>query len=196
MSKTQFLIGGNGLNFQDNFYPQDLPKEWRFDYYSASFEALCLPIDTAENLPAILTEFCSDADEFELVLSINKTQLADTQQLSALLALVADYQAFFTLYCQTNTEPKAAAAALLANYKLCFQSDQKLQLDLNQAFVNQQYFAFNHYPIFIANSADLPQTKTYLAQTAKIQRKSIVIFNTKTADYLAQTRVISELLGF
>ena len=54
MSETEFLIGRSGLNLQDDFYPDDLPNEWRFDYYSTMFKALSLPIDGDEEPDKLL----------------------------------------------------------------------------------------------------------------------------------------------
>jgi hypothetical protein len=45
MSETEFLIGRSSLDLQDDFYPDDMPSEWRFDYYSTMFKALSLPIE-------------------------------------------------------------------------------------------------------------------------------------------------------
>lgn len=196
MRKTQFLIGRNGLNFQDDFYPNDLPQEWRFDYYATSFEALCLPIDTDEDLPTILVELREDGKEFELVLSISDTQLSDIVQLSTLLSSVANYQQFFTVFCQTDTAPAPAVMDLLADYRLCFQSNHPLKLALNQAAANSQYFAFNHYPVLLVDTPDLQQTRAYLQQIASINTKSILIFRQPSSENLQQMRIVSELLGF
>lgn len=100
MSETEFLIGRCGLDLVDDFYPDDLPSEWRFDYYSTLFKALSLPIDTTEDLESIFEELEGsspeeDGEEFELVLTITPQQLLDASTLSTLLDSVAPYRLLF-----------------------------------------------------------------------------------------------------
>jgi len=87
MNETEFLIGRSGLNLQDDFYPDDLPSEWRFDYYSTLFKALSLPIDSDEDLDLIFEELSDTEEEFELVLSIKQAQLMNAKQLASLLSM-------------------------------------------------------------------------------------------------------------
>lgn len=197
MSETQFLIGQNGLNFESDFYPDDLPEEWRFDYYATQFKALSLPIDSTQDLPQILAELEHDDEEFALVLSISYAQLTDTGQLSALLSKVADYQLCFILFCQVDAAPKHSVMDLLAGYRFCFQSKHLLKLDLKHARINEKYFAFNQYPILICDEVfNELQTRIYLQKIADINHKSILIFTSTGSETLQKTRVISELLGF
>lgn len=196
MRKTQFLIGQDGLNFHNDFYPDDLPQEWRFDYYATSFEALSLPIDTDEDLPQILAELGDSDEAFELVLSIKYAQLTNTQQRSALLSLVSDYPASFTLFCQVDAAPAPAVMDLLANYRICFASERPLKLALNQAAANAQYFAFNHYPVLVDDAPEPQKIRAYLQQIKRINTKSILILRTPKSETLRQIRIIAESLGF
>lgn len=202
MHATQFLIGQNGLDFQNDFYPDDLPTEWRFDYYTSFFQALSLPIDTLEDLPAIFADLADLADlseqpAFSLVLSITARQLTGPQ-LPTLLAKLTDYQPYFTLFCSVDSAPSPAVMTLLAGYQLCFSSKQPLKLSLNHAIIDEQHLHFNHHPVLFYNqSAYKPQqTRTYLQQSAPINTTSVVILPPTSSETLHETRVIAQLLGF
>ncbi len=197
MSQTQFLIGRSGLDLQDDFYPDDLPSEWRFDYYSTLFRALSLPIDTDEDLEEIFEEIKTSEEEFELVISIEKAQLTDPKQLSALLPSVASYQRFFTLFCQLDKPPTQVVMDLLHGYQLCFQSPKPLKLDLKQVKVMGEYLSFNQHPV-LYNSAtwDEKQMRTYLQEISSINTKAILICEFAESETLNKIRLVSELLGF
>jgi len=163
MSETEFLIGRSGLDLQDDFYPEDLPSEWRFDYYSTMFKALSLPIDTDEDLDQIFEDMQEAEEEFELVLSIEQSQLINKTQLTSLLSSVSEHQADFTLFCVVDQSPDKAVMDLLTGYHVCFQSTKPLLLDLNEVQINAQTLSFNQTPIlYSAEAWDEKQMRSYL----------------------------------
>jgi hypothetical protein len=197
MSETEFLIGRSGLNLQDDFYPDDLPEEWRFDYYSALFKTLSLPIDTNEDLDQIFEEIEDTKEEFELVLSIEQVQLTDTQQLATLLSRVADYQQYFTLFCELDQIPKPEVMDLLKNYRICFQSTKALALNLTVAVVMGKYLSFNQYPVLYSSEVwDEKQMRTYLEEASSVNAKTLLICKFAESEALNKIRIIAELLGF
>jgi hypothetical protein len=197
MSETEFLIGRSGLNLQDDFYPDDMPEEWRFDYYSTLFKTLSLSIDTDEDLDQIFEEIEDTEEEFELVLSIEQAQLTDTQQLETLLSEVADYQQYFTLFCELDQAPKPEVMALLKGYRICFQSTKALTLDLTAAVVMGKHLSFNQYPVLYSSEVwDEKQMRAYLEEASSVNTKTLLICKFAESEVLNKVRIIAELLGF
>jgi hypothetical protein len=197
MNETEFLIGRSGLNLQDDFYPDDLPSEWRFDYYSTLFKALSLPIDTDEDLELIFEELSGSDDEFELVLSIEQKQLMNVKQLTLLLSSVSEYKDQFTLFCEIDHAPSTEIMNLLSDYQLCFQTDKKLKLKLTEKLAVGQTLYFNHLPVFYSSEVwDEKQIRVYLEDAASINTKTILICKYAESETLNKVRIIAELLGF
>jgi len=197
MSETEFLIGRSGLDLQDDFYPDDLPSEWRFDYYSALFKTLSLSIDTDEDLDQIFEDIEDTGEEFELVLSIEQSQLFDIDNLGQLLDSVADYQQYFTLFCEVDKAPGRAVMDLLADYQLCFQSDKSLKLGLKEAEISGRTLSFNQYPVLYSSEIwDERQMRAYLEEVASINTKTILICKFAESSALGKIRIIADLLGY
>lgn len=197
MSKTEFLIGRSGLDLVDDFYPDDLPNEWRFDYYSTLFKTLSLPIDTEEDLESIFEEL-EDSDEmFELVLSIDAQQLSDVDTLSNLLDSVAEYKSLFVLFCELDQQPSAKVMILLKPYRVAFQSDKVYKIDLTNKEVAAKYLYYSYIPVlYTQNSWDEKQMRAYVEQAAIINERTILICKQAESEALNKIRVIVEILGF
>ncbi|MDG2354268.1 MAG: hypothetical protein P8L86_05585 [Gammaproteobacteria bacterium] len=197
MSETEFLIGRSGLDLQDDFYPDDLPSDWRFDYYSAMFKTLSLSIDTDEDLDQIFEDIEETNEEFELVLSIEQSQLFDIKQLSRLLRSVADYRQYFTLFCEVDAAPDKVVMDLLVDYQLCFQSVKPLKLGLKEAKVNAQTLSFNQYPVLYSSEIwNEKQMRAYLEEVSSVNTKTILICKFAESAALNKIRIIADLLGF
>lgn len=198
MNKTEFLIGRNGLDLQDDFYPDDLPQDWRFDYYAAIFKTLSLPIDTDEDLEQIFSDIKEDEeDKFILVLTIEYSQLIDTKTLKQHLSDVADYSQHFILFCEVKQAPNKETIALLSNYTICFQSYKALKLDLQEVQVLDVTLSFNQYPVlYSAQIWDEKQMRNYLESVANINTKTILICKFAEREALDKIRIVSELLGY
>ncbi|MDB3870308.1 hypothetical protein N9351_05575 [Candidatus Thioglobus sp.] len=197
MSETEFLIGRHGLDLIDDFYPDDLPSEWRFDFYSTLFKALSLPIDTEEDLELIFEEI-EDSDEvFELVLTIESHQLLDINTLSALLSAVEPYQSLFILSCELEQQPSAKVMALLDNYRVSFQSDAQYDLSLNNKQAMGQYLYYSHLPVFsMQGSGDDKKMRANIEKIAEINTRTILICKSAESEALHKIRVIAEILGY
>ncbi len=197
MSKTEFLIGRSGLDLQGDFYPDDLPSDWRFDYYSALFKALSLPIDTDEDLDQIFEDIEETGEEFELVLSIEHAQLTNVERLTALLSTVVDYQQYFTLFCKVDEAPKKSVMELLKGYQICFQSSKPLKLDMQEKNTMGKVLTFNRMPVLYSSTAwSEKQIRAYLEEVASINTKTIFIGRFAESDTLNKIRIIAELLGY
>lgn len=198
MNKTEFLIGRSGLDLQDDFYPDDLPQDWRFDYYAAIFKTLSLPIDTDEDLEQIFSDIEEDEEgEFVLVLTIEYSQFIDTAILKDYLSGVQEYAENFVLFCEVEKAPSKEVMSLLSNYKICLQSSKTLKLDLQEVQVSDVTLSFNQYPVlYSAQIWDEKQMRAYLEGIANINTKTILICKFAEREALDKVRVVSELLGF
>ena len=198
MNKTEFLIGRSGLDLQDDFYPDDLPQDWRFDYYAAIFKTLSLPIDTDEDLEQIFSDIEEDeVNEFTLVLTIEPSQLTDTITLKKTLSEVQGYSQNFILFCEVDKVPSREIMKLLSGYKVCFQSSKTLKLDLQEAQVSDVILSFNQYPVlYSAQVWDEKQIRTYLESIVNINTKTVLICKFSERETLDKIRIIAELLGF
>ena len=197
MSQTEFLIGRSGLDLVDDFYPDDLPSEWRFDYYSTQFKTLSLPIDTEEDLELIFEELEDSDEEFELVLSIGSQLLADINELSALLDSINPNKSLFTLFSELEQAPSAEVMSLLKDYQVSFQSDNRLKLKLQGKEVAGKHLYYNHIPVlYTQNSWNEKQMRAYVEQAAVINARTILICKNAESEVLGKIRVIAEILGF
>ncbi|WXU00277.1 MAG: hypothetical protein Ctma_0990 [Catillopecten margaritatus gill symbiont] len=198
MNQTEFLIGRSGLGLQDDFYPDDLPEDWRFDYYAAIFKTLSLEIDTNEDLEQIFEDIQEDEEgEFTLVLTIEESQLTDIAVLTKLLSTVQVYAADFILFCEVAETPSKAVMDMLSGYKICFQSSMVLKLDLQEVKVAESLLSFNQYPVLYSSQAwDEKQMRNYLEGIANVNTKTILICKFAERETLDKIRIIAELLGY
>jgi hypothetical protein len=197
MSKTQFLVGRSELNMQDDFYPEDLPPEWRFDYYSTMFKALSLQIDSNDDLDQIFEEIEESEEEFELILSIDQEQLNNIEKLNSILKTVTDYKDNFTLYCEVEFSPSEEVMSTLSGYNLCLQSLNSLDIGLTKVSVIDQYIYFNHVPVFYSSVIwDEKKIRSCLEQISTIDTRTVLICKNAESETLNRIRIISELLGF
>lgn len=197
MSETKFLIGRSGLDLKDDFYPDEMPSDWRFAYYSAIFKALSLSLDSAEDLPSIFHEVQTAGEEFELVLSLHSAYLFDFKKLSALLNKVSDYKNQFILWADINQEIPLQILKILADYRLCLQSQQEIKIDLKQKIVADKIVYFNHIPVIYAPKlADEKQMRIYLQSLAHINSKTVLICPLAQKQELDKMNIIAQLLGF
>jgi hypothetical protein len=197
MNKTEFLIGRYGLDLVDDFYPDDLPREWRFDYYSTLFKTLSLPIDTQEDLDSIFEELEDSNEEFELVLAIKFAQLTDIKTLKTLLDSVKSHQSMFVLFCELEQQPSVEVMNLLGDYKIAFQSEKPYKLTLKNKQVAGKYLYYTHIPVlYTANIWDEKQMRTYVEQAGVINLRTILICKQAESEALHKIRTVVELLGF
>ncbi len=197
MSTTEFLIGRSGLDLQDDFYPDDLPQEWRFDYYSTLFRALSLPIDTDEDFDSIFEEMDDVEQEFELVISIEADDLSDSKKLLKRLSGIANNKDSYTLFCELDEKPDDQVMKILSDYDFCLQSANELNIDSKHKTALDKHLHFNNLPVFyFSKSWDEKQIRSYLEQMSAINTKTILICKYAESETLNKIRIISELLGF
>jgi hypothetical protein len=198
MNKTEFLIGRSGLGLQDDFYPDDLPEDWRFDYYAATFKTLSLAIDTDEDLEQIFEDIKADKEEeFVLILTVEESQLTDAKILKELLSVVQGYKDDFILFCKVSKTPSAAIMQILSAYKICFQSFKALELDLQEVKTLELLLSFNQYPVlYTAMMWDDQEIRHYLESIKDVNTKTILICKFAERETLDKMRIISELLGY
>jgi len=78
---TSLLIGAWGFDvdaWTPSFYPEELPADWRFAYYSNGLRALLLPAETLANVERTqVAEWIEDCDsEFRFIPELDETAIA------------------------------------------------------------------------------------------------------------------------
>ncbi len=59
----------------NQYYPEDLPGDWRLDYFSNEFESCCIDLAAVEKKPDQLREWIEDVDDsFELCFALSSDQ--------------------------------------------------------------------------------------------------------------------------
>ena len=197
MTKTEFLIGRVGLEFGDNFYPDDLPEDWCFDHYSSLFKALALPVDTDEDLDHICKTIHDDlGDYFELVLVVEESVLNDAAQLKQLLASLQEYQENYTLWCHVTSQPKATCLKLIENNKVCLQSSTTLKSTLNQCKVLDQTLHYSDTPVvLLSDLTDLESISQEVITTMEGLPRVTIICASTMGDSLNHMQSISALVN-
>ena len=197
MTKTEFLIGRVGLEFGDDFYPDDLPEDWCFDHYSSLFKALALPVDTDEDLDHIVETIHDDlGDYFELVLVVEESVLNDAVQLKQLLVSLQEYQENYTLWCHVTSQPKPACLKLIEDNKVCLQSSTTLKSALNQRKVLGQALYYSDTPVLLLSDlTDLKSTSQEVLMAMKDLPRAAIICASTVGDSLNHMQSISALVN-
>jgi len=197
MTKTAFFIGRVGLEFDDDFYPEDLPQDWCFDHYSSLFKALALSIHTDEDLDHIFETIHNDlGDYFELVLILEESELNDEVQLKQLLASLQKYQENFTLWSQVSSQPKQKCLKLIEHNKVCLQSDIKLKTTYNQCEALGQTLYFSDTAVaLLTDLAELESIANSINSTMGILPRATVICASEVGDSLNHMQGLSAILN-
>ena len=197
MTKTEFLIGRVGLEFDDDFYPDDLPEDWFFDHYSSLFKALALAFDTDEDLDHIFETIHDDlGDYFELVLIIEESVLKDESQLKQLLESLQQYHENYTLWCHLTSQPKPTCLKLIENNKVCLQSETTLKSTLNQCKVLGQTLYYSDTPVLVLSDLMLLESISQeLLSTMSGLPRAIIICASTVGDSLNHMQSISALVN-
>ena len=197
MTKTEFLIGRVGLEFGDDFYPDDLPEDWCFDHYSSLFKALALPVDTDEDLDHIVETIHDDlGDYFELVLVVEESVLNDAVQLKQLLVSLQEYQENYTLWCHVTSQPKPACLKLIEDNKVCLQSSTTLKSALNQRKVLGQALYYSDTPVLLLSDlTDLKSTSQEVLMAMEDLPRATIICASTVGDSLNHMQSISALVN-
>ena len=195
MDKAEFLIGRYGLDFLDDFYPEDLPTEWRFDYYSNTFNAVLLPINTDEDIDAMLE---SVDENFQIVLEIKEADLKNSNYLQTLLASIADYRARLILWVGITHAPTEKTLAMLSAYSIVFQSSKTLDFKkMKHQSLIKYHIYFNRTPVIVsALSLSDEEIRAFLEHIATAKQKIVIICRLAEVESLIKAKTISEQLGY
>ena len=82
----ELMVGTIGWNHDDwigSFYPDDLPDDWRFAYYSNEYRAVLVTANQFQSLDKMtIAEWAEDSDEaFRFVIGIPETLVSETDTL-------------------------------------------------------------------------------------------------------------------
>lgn len=84
MSKIQFNFGLRDFNssfLQTHFYPEDLPEDWRLNFYANEFETIMMPLETlqSEYLLSLIDELEDLEESFYMLLDCSKLTTQEQQ---------------------------------------------------------------------------------------------------------------------
>jgi hypothetical protein len=176
--EIQIFVGNNGLDLKD-FYPDDLPKEWRFDYYSTQHKSVM--IGCGEDID--FEDIFEDIDEdFKLVIDISNSQNIDF-----LLKNISNYKDNFIFYSDNDKFYNN-----IKNYNFCIQSEKVIK-----GVKNIDNLYFNDYVVILTDKPnDNQDAKKVVEKVSDIGSNVVIIYKNSDTETLADTRVIIELLGF
>ena len=192
--QTEFFIGRYDLDFLDDFYPDDLPAEWRFDYYSNQFNALLLPMDSNEDIEGIFEEL---EERFQLIFEVKSSDLLDDTKLKTILLLAKNLDNI-SFWLEVSKKPNQKILKLLADYQVSIQSKTPLKIANYQHYlVNDHHIYCNTHPIIVsALSLSDSEIRIFLEDIAKTKQKTVIICRSAEGSNLEKARLISDMMGY
>lgn len=190
---AEFYIGRYDLDFIDDFYPDDLPNEWRFSFYANMFNALLLPLETEEDIEGILED---QTPEFQLVFEV-KPEEFDNGKLDEVLGWVSGRDNV-TFFAEVDEDPSKETLAKLKNNPTVFKCEKPLKLTgyQNLSLKDCQLY-FNKHPVVVSSlSLSDQENRHFLEEIAKTKRKTIIICRSAESSNLEKARLLSDMLGF
>jgi len=180
-STTQVFTGNYSLDILD-FYPDDLPEEWRFDYYSTNNFALMLGFNTNEDLEGILEDIDED---FKLVIDI--TGIKNIVDFDTFINPLKKHKDNFTLFANNLNKD---IVLNIKDYNFCIKSETTIN---NCKKINDLYF--NNFVVYVEKipTIDL-EVKNIIESALKDSGNIIFIQLNNDKELLEKTKIISELL--
>lgn len=182
-NNTQIFNGSFGLSLH-GFYPDDMPSDWQFDYYSSSNNALLLSLDANEDLEEIL----ADIDEnFKLVIDIS-----GCDNILKSLSNINKYNNFVLF----SSNYEAAIFAKMQSYNFCISSIVKLKIKASCTYFDGKYYYYKKFLVIVIKTlTNDMEIKQYIEKLAKTQQNIILIQKHTDNDVLNKTKMVCELLG-
>ena len=224
MLQTELLIGAAGWeheNWVGNFYPQDLPDDWRFGYYANRLRSVLVPSELWQSteIEAYVNILLEDVyPEFRMVL---EWVLPDNQDAPALAQVflrasqsLDEHIAAYLVHVSASASDSAfdAIKLLQAHHPVCLICDDPPAengfsgLDgvglcwLTDSQV--QPVAQGQFLVALATSTDprrireiIEKINTWPEGLPNVQGAALFFVNEKAADTAFQARTIAELMG-
>ncbi len=216
------LIGCRGWNHNEwapEFYPEDLPNDWRFCFYSNEIRSVLVPFgDVYSADPHQWREDCDDAFRFVFECPIDSSVKADSagnlQRLMRHIQPVVDRTAAILISVADNSECSASDLRQLlevaSSVPLCVDlSGMKLKdewlMALEQLEVGQVWHSpcvpslpIEGFQVSLVEDAELPMLRKMLENLSTHARCGAAIFFTSTdkaLNMVRQTRTMAEIMG-
>jgi hypothetical protein len=195
MNQTDFLIGRHNLNFKTPFFPEDLPKDWQFEYYANNFNALSL--DLTADFSDILEDLTELETDFLLVIKVSDAYYNNVDVFEKLLEKFKPVKNKVILFFQINKLPNENFMQIAQNYPVCFETDLTLNFKLKQKIILGKTLYFSHFPvIFSPETLDITQMRHFLETVAEVNQKAVLIGTDFESKSLQSMVIVSEMLGF
>ncbi|MDQ7014826.1 MAG: hypothetical protein Q9N68_00420 [Gammaproteobacteria bacterium] len=215
MNKTM-CVGSRGVNhpaWNESFYPEDLPEEWRLSYYSNEFRSLLLLHDDIKSLPDDeLIEWLEELDaDFALLYGVEFDSFFELSLLPSLLkqrlqALVCDLTVLQLALLLKGVVPLPENTPL---YLRCLQgvpNDEQMQQIRRRGWRfcwqgNQSYSEGCAPVLFLDGRLSLrelrAQLQLFLASDAIESDKLLLVLEGQppSIEYLRQCQILVDLLA-
>lgn len=177
----QIFVGSTSLDIPD-LYPDDLPDEWRFDYYYNNFNALKLSCDTNYDFDDILDEI---DEEFKLVVDIT-----NNFNLDLFLQKTKNYSDNIIFY-SNNTDNLAQ----IKDFNFCLTTKiDKVKANNLKIMDNDLYY--NNYPIItIPKPKDEKHIREIIENLLPIKSDIVLLIDNADSEILEKTKIIIDLLN-
>lgn len=193
---TEFFIGRYDLNFLDDFYPDDLPTEWRFDFYANTFNSVLLPLDTTEDIESILEEL---GDDFYLVFEVSDHTLTQPQQLEEVLALTQGHHNII-FWFKITKKPNTQLLTLFKGQSVVFQSQSNIAgmpKDYQHHQLANQFIYYNKTPVLVSSLAlSDKEIRQFIESLTSINQKIVLICRSAEGTHLEKAKLIAQMLGY
>lgn len=222
MLESELLIGTVGWNHDEwvgGFYPEDLPDDWRFGYYTNRLRALLVPADHLED-PQVDTAAWNDDlfPEFRLVVEWRVPVAEPMQSAQALLERCApvleNIDAWLvTLSAQADAETVSAVELLASRRPVCLGSENNkpLAFDVSaftdatncwQADQEPRPQPGGHFLVALTGDNNprtvrdmIDKIDAWAKETGKVAGAALFFSGKKAAETALQARTIAELMG-
>ncbi len=174
----QIFIGSTSLDVID-LYPDDLPAEWRFDYYYNAFDALRLDCDTDEDLDEILENI---EDDFQLIIDIS-----NTFNLPLLIEKTKVYRDNVIIVC--NSDEHLAA---LEDMRYVVKGEVTAGTQLS---VLGNTITYNEFPVvFIDKPSDEKHMRSIIEELLPLNQDLVILIDNADSETLEKMKIIADLL--
>ncbi|HEY5603016.1 MAG TPA: DUF72 domain-containing protein [Gammaproteobacteria bacterium] len=184
-SNVEFLAGARGWQYPEwvgEFYPEDLPEDWRFSYYCNEFQAVLIPFDYLQRYETQeWAEWLDDApDNFAFYVEL--AQSASWNKVGAFLEALGEQLKGIVIVIETLPEHEALGA-LIKHAKRRAPvsikhsgdkvSDREIQSLLSQHEVNECWNGHDDVPVWGYGGAAVILRDSRAQHTPEILRQII-----------------------
>ncbi len=209
-SPENILVGSTGwqhANWQNSFYPEDMPKDWQLDFYSNQFQTILITSNEwLEWSSGAIEEMREtlDKEDFYFVFKVDALNTAEQTQLRLLKRILGElfYAVLLVNEAASVLDKNLSNFIGFLDVKVTYQTLQKMTgNEWNYVFNGQFYSGFPMLEVSLSDLS-LDQKKQLLNDFSSSLEKSVeggLIFISPSTQLSVQAlvdfQILSELLG-